>query len=92
MSIIQVQVYEFERVERKCRELEQQLERQKEYYERNFLPVEQLDEFKKELETKVKIVFLKQYTSRPFYMNQWKFFGYNEYQIPYYMKLTPGGI
>ena len=51
-----MQVYEFERLERKCRELEHQLDRQKEYYERNFLPAEQLDEFKKELETKVTLL------------------------------------
>merc|ERR1719228_1279426 len=50
-----VQVYEQERLERRCHELEQQMQRQKDYYERNFLPSEEIDEFKKALETKARI-------------------------------------
>ena len=50
---IQVHVYEQERLERKCLEFQQELERQKAYYERNFFPADEIEEFKKALETKV---------------------------------------
>jgi len=47
--------YELERLHRKCGELQLELQRQKEYYQLNFCPVEEIQEFKKALETKARI-------------------------------------
>lgn len=55
---LKVHQYEHEKLLSKCRHLESELEKQKKYYERNFIPQEEIDEFKRALETKV-IHFLK---------------------------------
>lgn len=55
---LKVHQYEHEKLLSKCGHLESELEKQKKYYERNFIPQEEIDEFKRALETKV-IHFLK---------------------------------
>lgn len=50
-----VQTYEHEKVQRRCFELQEELEKQRDYYERNFCPTEEVKEFKKSLETKARM-------------------------------------
>lgn len=57
---LKVHQYEHEKLLSKCRHLESELEKQKKYYERNFIPQEEIDEFKRALETKV-IPFFKNF-------------------------------
>lgn len=49
----QVHAYEVEKLEKKCRELGNELEEQKKYFNKNYIPQEEIEEFKRALETKV---------------------------------------
>ncbi|XP_057297065.1 trichohyalin-like isoform X2 [Hydractinia symbiolongicarpus] len=50
-----VHAYEVEKLEKKCRELGNELEEQKKYFNKNYIPQEEIEEFKRALETKARL-------------------------------------